>query len=322
MTTTIPTTTPAPTQTRPPGNPAKGAPRRSVRQPFNPGRILAWIYLAAVILITVFPFYWMLRTALSDNYALLSNPASLLPVDFTWGPFARVLGLQSAEDAIAEGGSGATVDIAMFARNSVIYAGVATVCQVFFAAIAAYAFSRLHWRGRDLMFGILFTALMIPGILTLLPNFVTIKDLGLLNTFAGMILPGALFSAFNIFFLRQFFMGMSHEIEEAAMLDGVGRIGIFFRIIVPLSSGPLTTLSILGFISSWNDYFWPLLVSNSPSVQPLTLALAVFKQSSPQAQPDWAGLMAAALLAALPMLIVFGVFGRRIVNSLGFSGIK
>jgi ABC-type glycerol-3-phosphate transport system permease component len=320
MTTTTTSTTPKPTPA--PVASVHRPTRRTTRKAFNPGRALAWIYLAAVILITIFPFYWMLRTALSDNYALLSNPASLLPVDFTWGPFARVLGLQSAEDAIAEGGSGATVDIGMFARNSVIYAGVATACQVFFAAIAAYAFSRLHWKGRDLVFGILFTALMIPGILTLLPNFVTIKDLGLINTFAGMILPGALFSAFNIFFLRQFFMGMSHEIEEAAMLDGVGRIGIFFRIVVPLASGPLTTLSILGFISSWNDYFWPLLVANSPSVQPLTLALAVFKQSSPQAQPDWAGLMAAALLAALPMLIVFGIFGRRIVNSLGFSGIK
>ena len=307
------------TQTLTAGRAGRPAERR---RRIKPARIAAWIFLGLVVLVTVFPFYWMLRTALSNNYALLANPASFLPVDFTWGPFLRVLGLQSVEEARAEGGSGASVDIWVYVRNSVIYAGVATFCQVFFAALAAYAFSRLQWRGRDLMFSIMFTALMVPGILVLLPNFVTIKDLGLLNSFAGLIVPGAFFAAFNIFFLRQFFLGMSSEIEEAALLDGAGRLRILFRITLPLASGPLTTLSILGFIGYWNDYFWPLLVANDESVQPLTLALAVFKQSSPQAQPDWAGLMAAALLAALPMLLVFFIFGRRIVNSIGFSGLK
>lgn len=296
--------------------------RLAGRRTLSPGRALAWVYLAIVVLITLFPFYWMLRTALSDNYALIQSPASLLPVDFTWGPFGRVLGLQSAADAQAEGGSGVSVNLGGFVVNSVIYAGIATLSQVFFATLAAYAFSRLQWKGRDLVFGILFSALMIPGILTLLPNFVTIKELGLLDSFGGLILPGALFSAFNIFFLRQFFLGMNGEIEEAAMLDGASRLRILFRITVPLASGPITTISILGFITYWNDYFWPLLVANDESVQPLTLALGVFKQSSPQAQPDWAGLMAAALLAALPMLLVFLAFGRRIVNSLGFSGVK
>ncbi|GMA28561.1 carbohydrate ABC transporter permease [Arenivirga flava] len=316
------TTAPAPASASATEPEAPAARRLAGRRRLSPGRALAWVYLAVVVLITVFPFAWMLRTALSDNFALIQNPASLLPVDFTWGPFGRVLGLQSAADAQAEGGSGVSVNLGGFVVNSVIYAGVATLCQVFFATLAAYAFSRLQWKGRDLVFGILFSALMIPGILTLLPNFVTIKELGLLDSFAGLILPGALFSAFNIFFLRQFFLGMNSEIEEAAMLDGASRLRILFRITIPLASGPITTISILGFITYWNDYFWPLLVANDESVQPLTLALGVFKQSSPQAQPDWAGLMAAALLAALPMLLVFLVFGRRIVNSLGFSGVK
>jgi multiple sugar transport system permease protein len=172
------------------------------------------------------------------------------------------------------------------------------------------------------MFNLFLCALMVPGILTLLPNFVFTKELGLLNTFAGMLLPTALFSAFNIFFLRQFMLGLSTETEEAALIDGAGRIRVFFRVTLPMSSGPLFTLTILGFITAWNDYFWPLLVTSDDSVRPLTLALAVFKQSSPQAAPDWAGLMAATLVAALPMLILFMVFGKRIVNSIGFSGIK
>jgi multiple sugar transport system permease protein len=295
--------------------------RRRTRR-VAPGRIVAWAYIVVILFVTVFPFYWILRTALSNNYALLKDPSSLLPVGFTLGPFLRVLGLASPQQAAAEGGSGASIQILHFLLNSLIYATVSTALIVFFSAIAAYAFARLQWRGREFMFSLFLCALMVPGILTLLPNFVLTKELGLLNSFAGMILPGALFSAFNIFFLRQFMLGLSTETEEAALLDGAGRMRVFFKITVPMTSGPLITLSILGFITAWNDYFWPLLVTSDDSVRPLTLALAVFKQSSPQAFPDWAGLMAATLVAALPMLVLFIVFGKRIVNSIGFTGIK
>ncbi|MFC1401622.1 MULTISPECIES: carbohydrate ABC transporter permease [unclassified Streptacidiphilus] len=292
------------------------------RAGFSPGRALAWLYIAGVVLVTIFPFYWILRTALSNNYALATDPSSPLPVGFTLGGFERALGISSVAEAQAQGGSGASLDTALFLRNSVIYAGVLTACIVFCSAIAAYAFSRLQWRGRNAVFSVLLCALMVPGILTLLPNFVLIKDLGLTNTFAGMILPGAFFSAFNIFFLRQFMLGLSTEIEEAAIIDGAGPLRVLFRITLPMTAAPLTTLTMLTFITTWNDYFWPLLVTNDDSVRPLTLALAVFKQSSPQAAPDWAGLMAATLIAALPMLLLFAVFGKRIVNSIGFSGIK
>lgn len=320
------TTTTAPTTTTPssatPARAAVPAVRRSGRRRFSFGRAVAWAYIIIVLFITIFPFYWILRTALSNNYSLITDPASLVPTGFTLGAFGRVLGLATPEQAIAEGGSGASLEIGHFLLNSIIYATLSTVFIVFFSALAAYAFARLRWRGRELMFSLFLTALMVPGILTLLPNFVLVKELGLLNTFAGMILPTALFSAFNIFFLRQFMLGLSTETEEAALIDGAGRIRVFFRITLPMSSGPIITLSILGFITAWNDYFWPLLVTSDDSVQPLTLALAVFKQSSPQSAPDWAGLMAATLVAALPMLVLFMVFGKRIVNSIGFTGIK
>lgn len=294
---------------------------RTTTQP-SIGRILAWIYLIAILLITIFPFYWILRTALSDNYALLAHPSSVLPVDFTWGPFRRVLGLATPEEALAEGGSGASIQLGRYIFNSVVYATLSTGLIVFFSTIAAYAFARLQWKGREAVFSLFLAALMVPGILTLLPNFVLVKELGLLNTFAGMILPYALFSAFNIFFLRQFMLGLSTETEEAALIDGAGRVRILFGITLPMTSGPIVTLSILGFIGMWNDYFWPLLVTSDETVQPLTLALAVFKQASPQSQPDWAGLMAATLVAAAPMLVLFMVFGKRIVNSIGFTGLK
>ncbi|MGG7464827.1 MULTISPECIES: carbohydrate ABC transporter permease [unclassified Plantibacter] len=308
-----------------PEQPGKPVLVRKPRHPgnrFSIGRLVSWIYIGVVLLFTIFPFYWILRTAFSNNYALSTDPASLLPVGFTLGAFKRVLGLATVDEAIAEGGSGASLQLGHFLMNSVIYASVQTFLVVLFSALAAYAFSRLQWKGREFMFSLFLTALMVPGILTLLPNFVLVKDLGLLNSFAGMILPTALFSAFNIFFLRQFMIGLSTETEEAALLDGAGRMRVFFQITLPMSTGPIITLSILGFIATWNDYFWPLLVTNDDSVQPLTLALAVFKQSSPQSVPDWAGLMAATLVAAAPMLVLFMVFGKRIVNSIGFTGIK
>ncbi|GLY47224.1 carbohydrate ABC transporter permease [Lentzea sp. NBRC 102530] len=286
------------------------------------GRGVAWGYLVVVLLITIFPFYWMLRTALSNNFAMSTDPSSLLPVHFTWGPFKRALGLATPAEAAAEGGSGASIDLALALWNSVVYAGILTILTVGLSALAAYAFARLRWKGRDFVFGLLLTALMVPSVFTLLPNFVLMKDLGLLNTFGGMILPAALFSAFNIFFLRQFMLGLSHEVEEAAIIDGAGPLRVCFRIVLPMSIAPMATLTLLQFITTWNDYFWPLLVTNDESVRPLTLALAVFKQSSPQASLDWAGLMAATLVAALPMLLLFVVFGRRLVNSIGFTGIK
>lgn len=286
------------------------------------GRGVAWAYIIVVLLITVFPFYWIVRTALSNNFAMSTDPSSLLPVDFTWGPFKRALGLATPAEAAAENGAGAKIDLALALWNSIVYAGLLTLFTVVFSALAAYAFARLRWRGREVVFGVLLTALMVPSVFTLLPNFVLMKDLGLLNTFGGMILPGAFFSAFNIFFLRQFMLGLSHEIEEAAIIDGAGPLRVCFRIVLPMSVAPMATLTLLTFITTWNDYFWPLLVTNDESVRPLTLALAVFKQSSPQASLDWAGLMAATLVAALPMLLLFVVFGRRLVNSIGFTGIK
>jgi ABC-type glycerol-3-phosphate transport system permease component len=292
------------------------------RPRWSPGRTAAWIYIIVILVVTVFPFYWILRTAFSNNVALPTDPSSLLPVDFTWGAFERALGLGSRAQAQAQGGSGAAINTPLFLRNSIIYAVVQTALVVFCSAMAAYAFSRLRWRGRNTVFNILLGALMVPAILTLLPNFIFIRDIHQLNSFTGLILPGAFFSAFNIFFLRQFMLGLSTEVEEAATMDGASRMRIFFTITLPMTSAPIATLSLLTFINTWNDYFWPLLATNDDHARPLTLALGVFKQSSPQAAPDWAGLMAATTIAALPMLALFIIFGRRIVNSIGFTGIK
>jgi multiple sugar transport system permease protein len=289
---------------------------------FKPGRVGAWVALVILALITLFPFYWMIRTAFSTSNALFNDPASLLPVEFTTGAFKRVLGLATPAEARAEGGSGASVNFLLYLRNSVIFATVATAGQVFFSALAAYAFARLKWPGRNLVFTLFLTALMVPPIFTALPNFILMRNLGLINTFPGLILPYFFMTPFAIFFLRQFFLGISAEIEEAARLDGAGHARIFFQIILPMSSAPIVTLSILTFINMWNEYLWPLLIANNEPTRVLTVALGVFRTQSPAGSPDWAGLMAAVLVAALPLVVIFLVFAKRVVNNIGFSGMK
>ncbi|GIJ59195.1 carbohydrate ABC transporter permease [Virgisporangium aurantiacum] len=288
----------------------------------NIGRALAWAFMIAVILASLFPFYWVLRTALSSNNAIYANSDSLLPVQPSMGGFERVFGVQTGQEAIDAGGAGQPINFWRYLFNSIIVSTLITVGQVFFSAMAAYAFARLKWRHRETVFRFFLAGLMIPAIFTLLPNFVLIKQLGLIDSLLGIALPTMLMTPFAVFFLRQFFLGISREVEEAALVDGSSKVRVFFTLIVPMSSAPLATLAILTYITSWNDYFWPLMVSYTDSSRVLTVALGVFKSQTPQTGPDWAGLMAATLVAALPMLVLFMAFARRIVNSIGFSGIK
>jgi multiple sugar transport system permease protein len=292
------------------------------RPGFNLGRTLAWVFMILVILASLFPFYWMLRTALSSNNALYAGSDSVLPVQFSWGGFERVFGLQTGQEAIDAGGAGQPIQFWHYLLNSVIVSSLVTAGQVFFSAMAAYAFARLQWRHREKVFVFFLAGLMIPAIFTLLPNFVLIKQLHLVDTLLGVSLPTMLMTPFAVFFLRQFFLGISREVEEAALVEGASKVRVFFRLILPMSTAPLATLGILTYITSWNDYFWPLMVSYTDRSRVLTVALGVFKSQTPQTGPDWAGLMAATLVAALPMLVLFLFFAKRIVNSIGFSGIK
>ena len=286
------------------------------------GKIAAWTAMIFFLILTIFPFLWMIRTAFSTTRSLASDPGSLLPVDFTWGAFQRVLGLSTVEQSVAEGGSGASVNFWLYLRNSLVYSTAVTIGQVVFCSMAAYAFARLRWPGRDAVFGLFLTALLVPPIFTSLPNFVLIKNMGLLNTFPGLILPTFFMTPFAVFFMRQFVLGINREIEESAAIDGAGKWRTFFQIVVPMSSAPIATLSILTFIGTWNDYFWPLLVGSDDNVRVLTVALGVFRSQTPQGSPDWAGLMAATLVAALPVLILFFAAGKKVINSIGYSGMK
>jgi multiple sugar transport system permease protein len=288
----------------------------------NPGRILAWAFLIVFVLVTIFPFYWMVRTAITPAADLYNDSSSLLPDQPTLINFARVLGLTTEAEARAAGGSGARLDFSRYLLNSVIYCGLIAGVQTLLCSMAGYAFARLRFPGRDLTFTLLVSALMVPPIFTLLPNFVLVKQLGWINTMAGMVAPTILMTPFAVFFLRQFFLSLPREVEEAATLDGVGPWGMFWRVAMPMSRGPLITIGLTTTVWAWKDFLWPLLVGRGEEHRLVTVALGVFLQQSPNTQPDWTGLMAASTLSVLPVLLLLVVLGKRLVQSLSFTGGK
>ena len=288
------------------------------------GRGTAWLILIVILIVSLFPFWWALRTGLSSNSDLFAGEQSLLPVGYTNDNFERVLGTASEAEILDSLGRQNTgsFDFWQSLRVSVIVATAITVGQVLFSGMAAYAFARLQFWGRDKLFFLFLSGLMVPPIFTLIPNLIFIKNLGWLNSYPGIIAPFFFMTPFAVFFLRQFFLGISREVEEAALLDGAGHFRTFFGIIVPISAAPIATLAILTYITAWNEFLWPLVVARAPDRQPLTVALGQFTAQQPGTSPDWSGLMAGTLLAALPIIVIFLAFGRKVVDSIGFSGIK
>lgn len=301
--------------------------QRSPKIRVRSGTILSYLVLVALLFITLFPFWWVLRTALTTPSAVFSHTSSLMPVQPMTQNFERVLGLIDTEDLVGDGVvtsymSTATLDFWVFLRNSFIVSGSITLGQTLFSSMAAYAFARIRFPLRDKIFFIYLTGLMIPGIVLFIPNFVFIRQLGWIGTYQGIIAPTFLMTPFAVFFMRQFFLGLNKELEEAATIDGASRIGLFWRIALPLVKGPLLTLAILTFIGSWNEYLWPLLVGRDEDVRVLTVALGIFREQTPQGAPDWAGLMAGTAVSIVPAIIIFIFFGRKVVDSIQFSGFK
>ena len=291
----------------------------------NWGTVLLWMILLFFVFLTLFPFYWVLRTALSEPNAVYAHANQLLPYDPTLFNFERVLGMIDPQTLVGQQASNlsvGTLNFWIYLRNSFLVAGLITLGQTLFSTMAAYAFARIKFPFRDRIFFIYLTGLMVPSIVLFIPNFVLIRQLGWIGTFQGIVAPAFLMTPFAVFFMRQFFLGLNRELEEAAMMDGATLFSVFWRISLPLTLGPLLTLGLLTFVASWNDYLWPLLVGRDENVRVLTVALSVFQQQTPQGSPDWAGLMAGTVVGIVPTILLFVFFGRRIVDSIQFSGFK
>lgn len=280
--------------------------------------------IAAIVLVFVslFPLAWVVRMSLTPNKTIAGFPSALVPPQMDTTNFQRVLGFIEGDAAVKLGGSGQKINFFQFLFNSLAVSTILTVSQVLFSALGAYAFARLNFPGRKALFGLYLSALMVPTIVMIIPNFILIKEWGWLNSYLGVMAPSLLMTPFAVFFMRQFFLSIHKELEEAAFLDGAGKIRIFFQLIVPISQTALSTLAIITFINQWNDYLWPLIVGKDASSRLLTVALGIFRSQTPSGSPDWGGLMAGTALAVVPTLALFLLFGKKVINSIGFTGFR
>ncbi len=294
----------------------------SSKPAFNVGRAVSWALLIILLFISIFPIWVALKTALSDRQEIFAHAADILPTGITTFNFERALGLIKPDDPRIALSSGGSLNILTALRNSVLFVAICVFGQILFSSMAAYAFARLRFPGRNTLFVLILSAMMIPGIVLFIPNFILVKELGWLNTFQGMVAPYVLMTPFAVFFLRQFFLSIPLELEEAARLDGASPMMIFFKIVLPLSKGPISTLGMLTSINLWNEFFWPYLVTNDENLRTIPVALLIFRQQQPSGTVDWTGIMSGTFLSIIPVFLLLIFLGRQVVESLQFSGSK
>lgn len=279
----------------------------------------ALTHLAALVIAVtmVFPLLWMVSTSVKPPEEMFVFPPRLLPSE--WHLENYIEAWEAARFSI-------------YFRNSVIVATGGTILTIAVCAMAAYVFAKLRFRGRDVLFWVVLSSQMIPGIVTLIPSFLVVKNMplaggndllgrgghGWLNSYAGLILPGA-GGAFGVFLLRQFFQSIPDDLLDAARVDGSSEFGIFSRIVMPLAKPAIATLSIFTFQTYWNDFIWPLVTTSEEQYRTVQLGLTVFRQ---RFSTSWGPLMAGVTIATVPMIIVFLVFQRQFVSGVALTGMK
>jgi len=278
--------------------------RRPASKPRKIGaRILVYVLLTLASLIMIIPFLWMLSTSLKADQYVLSSTPNLIPNPLTFDSYTRLANLMNIG--------------AMFG-NSLFVAVLTTAGQILTSSMAAYAFARMRWKGKNVVFVLYLITLMVPSQVTIVPLFILMRMLDWVNTFQALILP-SLFSAFGTFLLRQSFMGIPRELEEAAFLDGASHWTIFRRVILPLSGPALATLAVFSFMGSWNAYLWPLFVARDRAIYTLPVGLA---QLHGEHLTQWNLVMAGAVISIVPVLIVYIFAQKAFVRGVALSGIK
>jgi multiple sugar transport system permease protein len=265
-----------------------------------------WVYILLVlgILLMVGPFLWMLLGSMKPQAEFLVDPPTFLPKDATTGNYERLFG---------------QLDFPRFFFNSSVVALVVTVGNVLFCPMLGYSLAKLQWRGKRVIMGLVLATLMVPAGITLIPNFVLMRNLGLVNTYPGLILP-FLVGPFGVFLTRQFMYGIPDELLEAARMDGASEWRIFWQIVLPLTVPVLATLGILTFLGSWNSFLYPLVMAQEPGMYTLPVALATF--ATGQYQADHGMLMAGSVVLVVPVLIIFVLFQRWITQGIATTGLK
>jgi multiple sugar transport system permease protein len=273
-------------------------------------RALLTTLMVVLAIAWLLPAVWVLVTSLKLTENIVRVPPEWIPWPATIEHYGEVLFSSSRTARIGR---------AFF--NSIVVSLGSVAVVVLTSAMAAYPLARMRFRGRNLLFGLIVGSLMIPNAVILVPQYVLVQRLGWLSTYQGLIVPEAAMTfAFGVFLLRQFFLTIPSELEDAARIDGADPWQIFTRIVLPLSQPVLGALAIFAFRSAWNDFLWPLIAVNKPDMFPLPVALALLRGA--YAAESYGPIMAGAVLSALPLLIVFLVANRRIVEGVRVSALK
>lgn len=269
-----------------------------------PLKCLEYVVLGLMIIIFVFPFIWMLSTSLKTTAEAIQIPPTIIPNEFIFenylkgwnsGPFFRYLG------------------------NSIFITSAILIIQFIVMVPAAYAFSKIKFKGEKILFGIVLVGLMVPPQITFLPVYIMMSKLGLINSYIPLILP-FMTSSFGIFLLRQSFMQVSDEILEAARLDNASDFKIMWKVMLPIAKPAMITFGLFSFIYHWNNYFWPLVMSNNDLVRTLPIGVAMLKES--EGVTNWNIVMAGNIMLTAPILIIYTFLNEQIKKAFAYSGIK
>jgi len=260
------------------------------------------VFIAALIIL---PLLWMLSTSLKPKSEWFTRTIQWIPQTLTLDNYQKLF-------------NNPQTPVLNWFINSILIGLITTALVLTIDSLAAYAYARMDFPGRKFLFGLMLMTLFLPGMMFLVPNFLTVANLGLLNNWGGVILPG-LAGVFGVFFLRQFFEGIPKELEEAAAIDGANRFQIFYKIVLPLATPALATLGILTFLGSWNDFLWPLLILRDPKIQTLPPGLRTLQGSY---NAEYGLMLAGAVVVAVPVLLLYIALQRYIVQSVASTGLK
>jgi multiple sugar transport system permease protein len=266
------------------------------------GDAAVYLLLVLGLIVVLFPFVWMLSTSLKSLSATFTTRIRLIPSPALWSNYVKVWQI---------------LPFGVFYANSIIVSGSITLAQLLLCSLAAYAFARLQWPGRDVVFLVYLAAMMIPSQVILIPNFLFMRVLGGIDRYWGIILP-QVFTVFGTFLLRQFFMTIPASLQEAALMDGCSHPRIWARIIIPLAKPGLAALGVFAFMFSWNNFLWPLVMAYREKMFTLPIGLLSFRG---QFSTDFPLMMAAACQAMLPVLALYGLAQKRFVEGITLTGL-
>ena len=268
-------------------------------------KFLGYVILTLIALSMLAPFFAMVNLSFSENSEIFSSAPSLFPKNFTLKNYLNVF---------------YALPVAKYFFNSLFVATITMIGQVLFSALAGYAFSRLRFKGRDLLFFIILITMMVPPQVNIVPLFFLMRELHLIDTYQALIIPG-FFGGFGVFMFRQFFLSLPKELEESSTIDGCNIFETFCNIALPLAKPTIATLAIFTFVSSWNSFLWPLIVTNSDTMRTLPVGLAFFKGSFRELT-QWGDLLACAVICTIPAILVFLTGKKYFINNIMQGSLK